>query len=474
VALGAFLGPMATGFLTGAGVTVSAAAAAGITAGVGVFGSSLLAGDGFKNSLRNGLTAGALSFGVAGVTQGFSAPATDLPANLTKGYEQGVANIKAPFQAAADFIRGGPEAAANVPAPGVGPVGDAATQLAKSPADRFPMFEGDGTYVAKGIKDSVTVNELLPQSLPLPENLDVLNYGDIPADSFRQPLYPPANPFSSPASLTRGAPTSQVNTISPQVNTISPQVNTISPQVNTQFERAVAQGQVKPSDFASLAEPPSLVDRITQGAKDYLSPSRTSIQGRSADTIFKDLTLPKDQGGQFGFTSTPETLKLATEMAAKEAPGTFAKYGPIAAVAGTTLAATGGLDSLFKVPLPEGMTQEEFDAKIAQDQAQFRQDRPAFYGSFTRPEYYLPPTYRAAEGSGPEGVENFLRKNGAINGPGTGTSDDIPAMLSDGEFVFTAKSVRNMGGGSRRKGAAKMYKLMKMLEGGPVSKTAGA
>jgi hypothetical protein len=67
---------MATGFLTGAGVTVSAAAAAGITAGVGVFGSSLLAGDGFKNSLRNGLTAGALSFGVAGVTQGFSAPAT--------------------------------------------------------------------------------------------------------------------------------------------------------------------------------------------------------------------------------------------------------------------------------------------------------------------------------------------------------------------------------------------------------------
>jgi hypothetical protein len=78
------------------------------------------------------------------------------------------------------------------------------------------------------------------------------------------------------------------------------------------------------------------------------------------------------------------------------------------------------------------------------------------------------------KGSGPEGVEDFPRKNGAINGPGTGTSDDIPAMLSDGEFVFTAKSVRNMGGGSRRKGAAKMYKLMKMLEGGPVGKTAEA
>ena len=65
-------------------------------------------------------------------------------------------------------------------------------------------------------------------------------------------------------------------------------------------------------------------------------------------------------------------------------------------------------------------------------------------------------------------MTNFPRKNGPINGPGTGTSDDIPAMLSDGEFVFTAKAVRNAGGGSRRKGAARMYKLMKKLEGGAV------
>jgi endo-1,4-beta-mannosidase len=62
----------------------------------------------------------------------------------------------------------------------------------------------------------------------------------------------------------------------------------------------------------------------------------------------------------------------------------------------------------------------------------------------------------------------FPRKTGPINGPGTGTSDSIPAMLSDGEFVFTAKAVRNAGNGSRRKGAARMYKLMKALEGGAV------
>ena len=61
---------------------------------------------------------------------------------------------------------------------------------------------------------------------------------------------------------------------------------------------------------------------------------------------------------------------------------------------------------------------------------------------------------------------NFPRKTGAINGPGTGTSDDIPAMLSDGEFVFTAKAVRNAGGGDRRAGAKRMYQMMKNLEKG--------
>lgn len=63
---------------------------------------------------------------------------------------------------------------------------------------------------------------------------------------------------------------------------------------------------------------------------------------------------------------------------------------------------------------------------------------------------------------------HFPRKTGPINGPGTGTSDSIPAMLSDGEFVFTARAVRNAGGGSRRKGAKRMYALMKKLEGGAV------
>ena len=38
-----------------------------------------------------------------------------------------------------------------------------------------------------------------------------------------------------------------------------------------------------------------------------------------------------------------------------------------------------------------------------------------------------------------------MRNGGESEGPGTGTSDDIPAMLSDGEFVMTAKATRGAG-----------------------------
>jgi hypothetical protein len=45
-------------------------------------------------------------------------------------------------------------------------------------------------------------------------------------------------------------------------------------------------------------------------------------------------------------------------------------------------------------------------------------------------------------------------------------ADDIPAMLSNNEFVFTADAVRNAGRGNVNKGAERMYSLMKNLEAG--------
>jgi hypothetical protein len=84
------------------------------------------------------------------------------------------------------------------------------------------------------------------------------------------------------------------------------------------------------------------------------------------------------------------------------------------------------------------------------------------YGRPTTPQYdpNMPIRF-AAKG----GISNiYPRKTGKINGPGTGTSDSIPAMLSDGEFVITAKAVRGAGNGSRREGAKKLYRMMHALE----------
>ena len=59
-----------------------------------------------------------------------------------------------------------------------------------------------------------------------------------------------------------------------------------------------------------------------------------------------------------------------------------------------------------------------------------------------------------------------MRPGGESVGPGTGTSDDIPAMLSDGEFVMTSDAVEGAGGGDREVGAQRMMNMMKNFEGG--------
>lgn len=76
----------------------------------------------------------------------------------------------------------------------------------------------------------------------------------------------------------------------------------------------------------------------------------------------------------------------------------------------------------------------------------------------------MPTQYRADGGIASLAKGGYPRRTGQISGPGTATSDSIPAMLSDGEFVMTAKAVRGAGKGSRLAGAKKMYALMHQLE----------
>jgi hypothetical protein len=69
----------------------------------------------------------------------------------------------------------------------------------------------------------------------------------------------------------------------------------------------------------------------------------------------------------------------------------------------------------------------------------------------------------------PAGVSELdLRETGGFIPP-VGVKekeDDIPAMLSNNEFVFTADAVRGMGDGNVNRGAQRMYDMMKKLEKG--------
>ena len=47
-----------------------------------------------------------------------------------------------------------------------------------------------------------------------------------------------------------------------------------------------------------------------------------------------------------------------------------------------------------------------------------------------------------------------------VAGPGDGQSDDIPAWLADGEFVFPADVVSALGNGSTKAGTEKLYEMM--------------
>ena len=80
-------------------------------------------------------------------------------------------------------------------------------------------------------------------------------------------------------------------------------------------------------------------------------------------------------------------------------------------------------------------------------------------------------------GQMPQPTSPFAQ-GGYIEGPGTGTSDSIPAvikqggvpvqeaLLSDGEFVMTEAAVKGAGNGNRKQGAANMYAMMRDFERG--------
>jgi len=76
--------------------------------------------------------------------------------------------------------------------------------------------------------------------------------------------------------------------------------------------------------------------------------------------------------------------------------------------------------------------------------------------------------YSFAQGGAPLNIQQAFARGGRedhrygkhVEGPGDGQSDDIPAWLADGEFVFPADVVSALGNGSTKAGTLKLYEMM--------------
>lgn len=83
--------------------------------------------------------------------------------------------------------------------------------------------------------------------------------------------------------------------------------------------------------------------------------------------------------------------------------------------------------------------------------------QPQFYAKDGRASFANGGSSSASSSNIPMGIGR------RVKGPGTGQSDSIPAMLSDGEFVVSAPVVSALGNGSNDAGAKKLSKMQKTV-----------
>tara|TARA_R100000773_G_scaffold11604_4_gene10742 strand:- start:6647 stop:7471 length:825 start_codon:yes stop_codon:yes gene_type:complete len=197
------------------------------------------------------------------------------------------------------------------------------------------------------------------------------------------------------------------------------------------------------------------IDKFT-GAEN-ISPDAQRI----ADNRLTDPIARREGTGAFS-GSSPNVSKPPIENVSQQiqgvAPRTFS---------GELLQAAGVSDDnllarLLNTRVGEGLTAGLIAQLLAGDddeeEAREFEQRPFGFGG---PGGQLGGIKFAADG----GPMSFPRRNGGIDpSEGSGTKDDVPAMLMAGEFVLTKDAVKGLGDGNQRKGIQRAYEMMDKLE----------
>jgi hypothetical protein len=439
------------GKYTGQFITNPVVKAAADAAIIGT-GAGLVTGQNFKDAVKNGLTSGVIAGGISyaqnrGNLQAAKIDAEDAAATAAAPVKAGVAvvdevldptgtpglfNKKTTFadgrvvQQAVDG-RGTP----------IGPETPIAPAAPVSPTPPAPSSPVSSSYTGDGTRSFPNLSGALPDA-PLPAATRTVAAPPSAPTPATPPVTPPVTPYKVP----------EVG------KSLSKMGGGIKDIATGKFETGAT--------------------RFMEGAEDLFMPGPSSEQYQNmiSDLRAKDPTLSVSDA-------------IATIEKSKMLPGALRTYGP-AIVGGTLAAGAAGAFDVKQPPESELAKQLRAPIDYSTDARKYMlQDLPGvIYDErgmpigrgpkaapltladirMSTPSYasYVP-RYNAG-GIAALARGGYPRRTGQISGPGTPTSDSIPAMLSDGEFVMTEKAVRGAGNGSRREGARKMYALMHQLE----------
>jgi hypothetical protein len=451
------------------GAVSNAAANAAITSGIVGTGIGLLSGQKLQDAVKSGLTAGAVSGLTTGVTKGFGAQieapkiasvgemagssaappsASATNANLPAGaqpvpgatvVENGVTYQKYSMPDGTFTYR--PEAGASVnaaPAP--------ATASASAPAATDPL----GDFIAKNEAQRALVNTPAQpgqgyQAPTIGGSFRTMGGGiaDIAQGDFSKgweslskgtgDLLFPGSPTTSDVMGSKSYADLVNKGISPD-KALELASKELTPGVLRTYGPATAAGLGIAGLAGAFTPKPSQPTAEEQAMNQRLQAERDRVAANPGNYVPKGLEKYGIKYNDKGEIIGSSPWNPASSMGPTEVAGDYMAYKPSPYMTPTG-AIGGGLQPIYQP-----------------------------FNTASMYTNLMPTQYRADGGIASLATGGYPRRTGQISGPGTETSDSIPAMLSDGEFVMTAKAVRGAGKGSRLAGAKKMYALMHQLE----------
>jgi hypothetical protein len=419
------------------GAVTNAAANAAITSGIVGTGVSLLSGKSFKEAVKEGLTAGAISGATTGFTQGFG-KSIDGPK-------------VAPVPEVANNQLGGPSSSSPVTSPnalssGMNPSGlpTDSSALSQAPLGMQPASMGSGT-TAPG-----------PSSLSPPTAMDSLKtmgggVMDLAQGNFQQgynsltkgagDLFMPSAP--SPTAVVQSSDyKTLVSSGMPSAEAYKTVLEQNSPGIFRTYAPAVVAGLGVAGAAGAFKQKPAQPTPEEEAMNQRLADERARVAANPGNYVPKGLEqfgIKYNERGEIIGSNpfNPAPAPGSTEVVSPSfVPNTPNFYAP----------ASGALGANNRIAQPYNTSN--------------------MYTNLMPPRRYETGGQVTPMNQGIASLASggYPRRTGQISGPGTETSDSIPAMLSDGEFVMTAKAVRGAGKGSRLDGAKKMYALMHQLE----------